>query len=149
MSANKEQKEQRANPLFANTSPHTEPAERRKIRPPDALGLSTPVPAESLPEPKPQPVVQQSEVPRSVRLPPPERERGEIPFSEFYSKKTVHFIPILLQQFESLAKKQHKSQTKLLNESIAALLDHYGVLDENTRHMLEEFGITLPEKEDL
>jgi hypothetical protein len=133
----------RGNPLFANTG-----GEKRKIRPPssDPTALSAEQPS-SIEESRPEPEAHSSTGERvSVsspvqRRPPPAREIGETRFDEFYVKKTMHFIPVLLARFDALAKDQRKSKTRLFNEAIAGILDTYGALDEETREVLKEFGI--------
>lgn len=117
--------EVRGNPLFANTG-----GEKRKIRPPAS-------------DPTVEPVEPQTPVPAAIRRPPPPREMGEVRFDEFYVKRTMHFIPVLLEKFDALAKKQHKSKTRLFNEAIAGILASYGVLDEDGEllKVLRELGI--------
>lgn len=135
--------EVRGNPLFANTS-----GEKRKIRPPSSDPTAEPAEQPSSVEESRPELEDRSATSERVsastpvaRRPPPAREMGEVRFDEFYTKKTMHFIPILLDQFDALARKQHKSKTRLFNEAIAAILDAYDALDEETREILKEFGI--------
>ncbi len=136
----------RGNPLFANTS---DEREKRKIRPPAynpaAKSAEQTLPLEETPQPEMEIHTGVNEkMPMSStaqRRPPPPREMGEVRFDEFYIKKTMHFIPALLEQFDALARKQHKSKTRLFNEAIASILASYNALDEETRAVLKEFGI--------
>ncbi len=138
--------EVRGNPLFENTS-----GEKRKIRPPASDPTAAPAeqPAEEQAQQVREVSPQESESRASTsesaavpsRRPPPPREMGEVRFDEFYTKKTMHFIPILLERFDRLAKDQRKSKTRLFNEAIAGILEAYDVLDEETREILKEFGL--------
>lgn len=133
--------EVRGNPLFANTGDSSD-KEKRKIRPPasDPTAPAEPETQSGVVETR-TPASQEAPALNVTRRPPPTREMGETRFDEFYVKKTMHFIPVLLDQFDVLAKKQHKSKTRLFNEAIAGILESYGVLDEETRATLKDFGI--------
>lgn len=130
----------RGNPLFANTG-----GEKRKIRPPsfDPTAMPGEQPAEeSSREPESRVSTRESAaILGSTRRPPPPREMGEVRFDEFYVKKTMHFVPVLLERFDKLAKDQRKSKTRLFNEAIAGILAAYDALDDETRKILKEFGI--------
>jgi len=130
----------RGNPLFSNTG-----GEKRKIRPPASDPTATPPEPVTLGEEARPELEEQSRSSGTShvtqRRPPPPREMGEVRFDEFYVKKTMHFVPLLLDQFEALARRQHKSKTRLFNEAIAGVLASYGALDEETRAVLREFGL--------
>lgn len=133
----------RGNPLFANTG-----GEKRKIRPPSSDPTAGPAEQPSSIEESRLGQETHSSISERVpvsspaqRRPPPAREMGETRFDEFYVKKTMHFIPVLLARFDVLAKDQRKSKTRLFNEAVAGILDTYGALDEETRKTLKEFGI--------
>ena len=137
----------RGNPLFANTG-----GEKRKIRPPssDPTAMPGEQPAEETRSAREESTrelesrtstSEGAAIPGPTRRPPPPREMGEVRFDEFYVKKTMHFVPVLLERFDKLAKDQRKSKTRLFNEAIAGILAAYDALDDETRQILREFGI--------